>query len=154
MAIADRLAVMRAGAIVQTGDPESLYRAPTHSFVAEFLGRVNRLVRCDADRRDGVVRLGGVAVPCPPALADQPELLLRPGDIRLEANEGSAGATDAATIVQRVFLGDRIQLNVQTADQGTLLVDASKDEHRRAGDRVRLAFDPERLMRASEAPSN
>jgi len=38
MAIADRMAVMRAGEIVQVGDPESLYRNPTHAFVAHFSG--------------------------------------------------------------------------------------------------------------------
>src|SRR5690606_39485953 len=39
LAIADRLAIMQAGRIVGLGDGETLYRAPTHPFVAEFLGR-------------------------------------------------------------------------------------------------------------------
>jgi ABC-type Fe3+/spermidine/putrescine transport system ATPase subunit len=43
LAIADRLAVMQAGCIVQVGRGEDLYRNPGHPFVAEFLGRVNRL---------------------------------------------------------------------------------------------------------------
>jgi putative spermidine/putrescine transport system ATP-binding protein len=38
LAIADRLAVMQAGAIVQVGRGEDLYRQPGHPFVAEFLG--------------------------------------------------------------------------------------------------------------------
>src|SRR4030095_9625755 len=45
MAIADRLAVMRAGAIVQVADAETLYRSPEHHFVAEVLGRVNAISR-------------------------------------------------------------------------------------------------------------
>jgi putative spermidine/putrescine transport system ATP-binding protein len=149
MAIADRLAVMRAGAIVQTGDPESLYRAPAHPFVAEFLGRVNRLARSDADRRDGVVRLGGIATRCPAELGAQTELLLRPDDVRLAPAEAGDDSS-ASEIVQRVFLGDRLQLRVQTSDQGAILVDASKDERHRPGERVRIAFDPARLMRANE----
>src|SRR5690606_18450385 len=44
-AIADRMAVMHAGEIVQIGDGESLYREPKHPFVASFLGRVNVLSR-------------------------------------------------------------------------------------------------------------
>lgn len=44
LAIADRLAVMHAGRIVQVGEGEALYRAPSHPFVATFLGRVNRIV--------------------------------------------------------------------------------------------------------------
>lgn len=43
LAIADRLAVMQAGRIVQVGDGETLYRAPVHPFVATFLGRVNHV---------------------------------------------------------------------------------------------------------------
>ena len=43
LAIADRLAVMQAGHIVQVGRGEDLYRQPGHPFVAEFLGRVNRM---------------------------------------------------------------------------------------------------------------
>jgi ABC-type sugar transport system ATPase subunit len=67
LAIADRLAVMRAGRIVQVGRGEDLYRAPAHPFVAEFLGRVNRLERAPEAIAQGVVRLGGSTLPCPPA---------------------------------------------------------------------------------------
>ncbi len=172
MAIADRLAVMRAGAIVQTGDAESLYRAPAHPFVAEFLGRVNRLARSDADRRDGVVRVGGTAFACPAELASQAELLLRPEDIVLVdpndrrdaaaaygasttadgANGTSTanGAPNNAEIAQRVFLGERLNLHVRTVDQGTIIVDARKGSRHRPGDAVGLEIDPTRLMRASE----
>src|SRR5690606_1628750 len=45
LAIADRLAVMQAGSVIQIGDGESIYRTPAHPFVAEFLGRVNKLQR-------------------------------------------------------------------------------------------------------------
>ena len=167
MAIADRLAVMRAGAIVQVGDAESLYRSPAHPFVAEFLGRVNRLTRSEADRRDGIVRIGGNALPCPAALAAQAELLLRPEDVRLldasasdgdgsrsgsqrrsDSAQGSDGA--GAEIAHRVFLGDRLLLHVRTLEQGTIVVDAPKDSAHRPGDRVRLEIDPTRFMRATD----
>jgi ABC-type sugar transport system ATPase subunit len=38
IALADRIAVMRAGRIVQTGDFNTLYRTPVNSFVASFFG--------------------------------------------------------------------------------------------------------------------
>ncbi|HEX7439378.1 MAG TPA: ABC transporter ATP-binding protein [Caldimonas sp.] len=149
MAIADRLAVMRAGAIVQCGDAESLYRHPAHPFVAEFLGRVNRVTRSVADRQEGVVRIGGNALACPAALAACAELLLRPEDVRLA--EAAPGGEDGAEIVHRVFLGDRLHLQVRTVDQGTIVVDVPKDSRHRPGDRARLDIDPSRLMRATEA---
>ncbi len=43
LALADRIAVMRDGAIVQIGTPEELYERPQTSFVASFLGRANFL---------------------------------------------------------------------------------------------------------------
>jgi ABC-type Fe3+/spermidine/putrescine transport system ATPase subunit len=42
-AVADRIALMNAGVIVQTGTPADVYRAPASPFVARFLG-LNNLV--------------------------------------------------------------------------------------------------------------
>ncbi|MDO8296652.1 MAG: ABC transporter ATP-binding protein [Caulobacter sp.] len=41
MVMADRIAVMRDGRIVQIGRPEEVYEAPNSRYVAEFLGDVN-----------------------------------------------------------------------------------------------------------------
>ena len=41
MVMADRIAVMRDGKIVQIGRPEEVYEAPNSRYVAEFLGDVN-----------------------------------------------------------------------------------------------------------------
>jgi iron(III) transport system ATP-binding protein len=46
--MADRLAVMLEGRIVQMGSPAELYSAPANRFVADFMGNTNLL--------DGVVR--------------------------------------------------------------------------------------------------
>ncbi len=145
MAIADRLAVMRAGVIVQTGDAESLYRDPKHAFVAEFLGRVNRLARSDADLRDGVLRIGGEVLACPGPLGSERALLVRPEDIEL-----AAGTDAGARVVRRIFLGERLQLQVATPDQGVLTVDAARDAPWQAGDPVRLRIAPQHLLPASE----
>jgi iron(III) transport system ATP-binding protein len=42
MLLGDRVAVMRAGRILQTDTPDAVYRRPETAFVAEFLGDVNR----------------------------------------------------------------------------------------------------------------
>jgi iron(III) transport system ATP-binding protein len=42
MLLGDRVAVMRAGRILQSGTPDAVYRRPETAFVAEFLGEVNR----------------------------------------------------------------------------------------------------------------
>ena len=43
LAVSDRVAVMRAGQIVQVGTPRALYERPASVFVARFLGRANIL---------------------------------------------------------------------------------------------------------------
>ncbi len=43
LTMSDRIAVMRAGRIVQEGTPTEIYRAPRDPFVADFVGRTNLL---------------------------------------------------------------------------------------------------------------
>jgi iron(III) transport system ATP-binding protein len=43
LSMADRIAVMSAGKVLQVGPPSELYRRPESSFVAEFLGETNFL---------------------------------------------------------------------------------------------------------------
>ena len=43
MAIADRIVVMRAGAIEDAGPPDRVYRRPATLFAAEFMGETNRI---------------------------------------------------------------------------------------------------------------
>jgi iron(III) transport system ATP-binding protein len=43
LSMADRVAIMRAGKVVQIGTPRELYRDPGSPFVAEFLGETNFL---------------------------------------------------------------------------------------------------------------
>ena len=43
MAMSDRIVIMNAGRVEQIGTPEAVYGAPDTVFVAEFMGRCNRL---------------------------------------------------------------------------------------------------------------
>ena len=146
LAIADRLAVMRAGRIVQVGRGEDLYRDPGHPFVAEFLGRVNRLERPPDARAAGVVMVGGAAFACPAAWRDHTAVLVRPEDVQV--SEVGAG-WGQAQVAQRMFLGDRVQLRLSVADQAPILVDRPRDCAIRAGARVGIRIDASRLMPAS-----
>ncbi|QJY34175.1 ABC transporter ATP-binding protein [Diaphorobacter sp. JS3050] len=148
MAIADRLAVMRAGSIVQVGRGEDLYRAPAHPFVAEFLGRVNRIERTPESQARGVLTLGGMTLTCPPALS-QSALLVRPEDIQIGPRQDGWGM---ARVEQRSFLGDRVQLRLSAAGiASTLLADVGRDAPYRNGDEVGIHIDPQRLMSTAEA---
>ena len=147
LAIADRLAVMRAGRIVQAGRGEDLYRAPSHPFVAEFLGRVNRLERGQDAIAQGVVRLGGTTLPCPQAWRSHATLLVRPEDIEVGTPQLDWGA---AVVERRTFLGDRVQLHLRAQDQPVLVADVGRDNPFGPGDTVGLRIQPERLMTSQE----
>lgn len=148
LAIADRLAVMKAGHIVQVGDGETLYRKPEHPFVAEFLGRVNVLKREPEAIAQGVIQMGGATLRCPPAWAQHSALLVRPEDIQLGEPRAGWGS---ATVEQRIFLGERVQLRLRAADQPDLLAEVGRDSPIRAGDRIGIWIAPESLMPSLEA---
>jgi putrescine transport system ATP-binding protein len=57
MTMADRLAVMSKGVIVQVGSPENVYEAPTSQFSAEFIGSTNVFT-------GELIEDGGSAVQC------------------------------------------------------------------------------------------
>jgi putative spermidine/putrescine transport system ATP-binding protein len=148
LAIADRLAVMQAGRIVQVGGGEDLYRQPGHPFVAEFLGRVNRL-RIDGQ---GGLPLGGLDLHCPAALAGGGTVLVRPEDVEVHTGATPARSVHGAgwgqaRVLQRTFLGDRVQLRLVAAGQADPIIsDQSRDCPAAAGDVVHISIDPARLM--------
>ncbi len=103
LALADRVALMRDGAIVQVDAPERLYHEPVDRWSAEFVGTANVLPR---DRAAAL----GVEVEAPGA-----EVLLRPELVQLACAPGGAGE-----VVGREFRGHDVMYRVRLGD-GTLL---------------------------------
>jgi thiamine transport system ATP-binding protein len=129
--LADRVAVMRAGRVVQTGPPSEVWRRPADEETARFLG-CGEVV--PATVRDGTAtcELGSIRLPWAP----EGEVLLglRPTALR-PADTGVKGE-----VQQRVHRRDHVRLRVRL-ESGTL-VDAV------AGvldtdDTVTLALDPD-----------
>jgi ABC-type Fe3+/spermidine/putrescine transport system ATPase subunit len=59
-AIADRVALMRYGRILQVGSPEELYAKPASRDVADFIGRATLVDAVDADTH-AIITIGGIA---------------------------------------------------------------------------------------------
>lgn len=146
MAIADRMAVMRAGEIIQVGDPEVLYRQPTHAFVANFLGRVNILRRNLSHTQEGVLVIGASIFHVPTDLGQ--ELLVRPEDISIDDPQPDHVQ---GMILQRSFRGDHIQLRVRVGDQEPLVIYVSRDARYQQGDTVSINFSPTSFISAKES---
>lgn len=88
MFMADRIALLRAGEVLQVGTPEQLYSKPNCAFAAEFFGDINRL--------PGRVTQGGVETPFGKIVAPNlpegtsAEVLIRPEAVRLASTGVSA----------------------------------------------------------------
>jgi thiamine transport system ATP-binding protein len=131
--LADRVGVMRAGRIVQTGPPAEVWRQPADEETARFLGCG---VILPATVEDGVVtcELGSVELPwAPPGDA---LLGLRPSALR--ATVGPTGVK--GEVLQRVHRRDHVRLRVRL--DGGREVDAVAGMLD-ADDTVTLALDPD-----------
>ncbi|MFN7975677.1 MAG: ABC transporter ATP-binding protein [Acidobacteriota bacterium] len=91
LAMADRVAVMDAGDIVQVGPPTDVYRRPATLGLARFLANpvVNVL---DAEMRGPEVRIGSFQIPIPPGQPNDGRVVVtaRPEDIHLNGSSPTA----------------------------------------------------------------
>jgi iron(III) transport system ATP-binding protein len=99
MLLADRIALMRAGRLVQEGEPRVLYREPADLFAARFF--------CELNEVAAVVRAGvadcAVGRFAAPDLADGPAVVaIRPQGLALRP----AGSGIAGRLIGRRFLGE------------------------------------------------
>ena len=96
--LADRIALMRDGTVVQEGTPEELYFAPASRWAAEFVGAANVL---PGRVIDGLVRTAIGAFPANGAgLRTDARVLVRPELLELEPDDAGAGE-----VVAREFRG-------------------------------------------------
>jgi thiamine transport system ATP-binding protein len=133
--LADRVAVMRAGRIVQTGPPDEVWQRPVDEDTARFLGCGLFLPAVVAD---GVAtcELGAVALPWAPS--GSVTLGLRPTALRL----GDGGIS--GKLIRSVHRRDHVRLQVRLDDTDRL-VDAVAGIAETPGDRVHLTLDPDGL---------
>jgi putative spermidine/putrescine transport system ATP-binding protein len=140
-AVADRVALMRRGRLLQVGTPEDLYDRPASRAVAEFIGRSTLVPAVDAGahaliRLDGVERkVAAVATRAPgdKPLADA-VAVLRPESLAFVPDD-TPGAW-AATVVERRFAGSAVAYRVMVGKQ--VLEVASGERSVREGDRLRV----------------
>jgi iron(III) transport system ATP-binding protein len=129
MVMADRLAVMERGRVVQSGTPDAIYRRPATAFVARFLGRSN-LLSGEAHGTAVHTLLGCLSLASP---AQGPTTIaVRPEQIRLVAD-----AQAPATVELREFRGHD-QLYRVRIDDTTFTVISSTQHLLHEGERVRL----------------
>src|SRR5205085_10145885 len=105
MTMADRIAVMDKGKVLQIGTPEEIYETPTTKFVADFIGETNFLKGTLVEKKDkyGVVKLDEStsirAIPSNPdmAIGQEVTVAIRPEKINLFPASGVMKYPDSST---------------------------------------------------------
>ncbi|MBQ7651472.1 MAG: ABC transporter ATP-binding protein [Victivallales bacterium] len=129
LSMADSVAVLKDGRIVQTGSPDEIYRKPVNAFVASFIGETNFiqgvLVSMDGDGAEvetaaGVLHaenhLEGARV------GEKVTLSIRPEAITLNSAVAGEGANEiAATLETSAYLGEVANHTARTGQGGILL---------------------------------
>jgi spermidine/putrescine transport system ATP-binding protein len=130
LALSDRIAVMRAGKVVQVGAPRDIYERPASRFVAEFVGESNVL---EAESLgDARFRLGcGAVIEASNASAagTRTTLTIRPERARLVA----PGQGVPAIVEQIVYLGTDTMHHLRFADGAPFRV---RDQNRGSAPRT------------------
>jgi iron(III) transport system ATP-binding protein len=118
LSMAETVAVMRGGAIVQHGPPHDVYRRPADLWVANFVGRANILSgRADGD---GKVESALGVLPLTGATAAGPvDVVIRPEQLQLRVEAASSGG---ATVEDRQYFGHDVVVTVHLPDGERLLV--------------------------------
>lgn len=143
-ALADEIALMDQGCIVQTGTPDDVWLNPVSAVAARLVG--------DVCVYSGRVENGGVETPLGRAETDLAtgsavDVLVRPEGIAL-----SAAPNSALIVKRRRMSGARIRFEIAAPDGSLWIADAQSPSPIGEGDPVDIVLDP-RLTRIVERPA-
>jgi iron(III) transport system ATP-binding protein len=150
MALSDRIAVMRAGRIVEIGAPDQLYLRPRHPFTARFIGQA-QLVPAELLRRDGggaLLRtaLGDIACEEASGLVPGPaSLLVRPEHIQMLPLDEASPNSVRGRVLSVSFLGKLADHEVEVAGI-RMRVQTLSSTRRAPGVEVTLRLPPEHCV--------
>lgn len=139
-AIADRIALLKKGRILQTGTPEEVYNSPVNRDVASFIGRAV-IVPAKVTGSAAVLKIGEESVffqathaAGAATSAGSSSVVLRPHSLRIAEN-GVKGLS--GKIAERRFTGSLVMYRVRLAD-GTVVEVESKNHSYHENDSVVL----------------
>ncbi len=166
LSVADRIAVIHNGRLIQIGTPEQVYRKPASTIVRDFLGRVISFSGKVVSTGDGeaVVNIDGLDGDDLLVKATTEELVpgtavvlsIRPEDIRVEplagADSSPGGNRVRASIETLLFLGDHWEAVLKTG-QESILLDLPHSTDWEEAQQVDLVFPPTSLQLWPETAS-
>jgi ABC-type sugar transport system ATPase subunit len=150
LSLADRMAVMNAGVIMQFGTPDEIYDDPANTFTADFVGepKIN-LFEGVARRQNGEVAVAvGRDSVLPTAARDVADgravtVGVRPQDCRI-AREGERAVEAEVVVFENVLEFGLATLDVPGLD-GRMVAQTPGDVQWRTGESVRVTARPDRV---------
>ena len=144
MMLADRIAVMALGKILQIGPPAELYHSPASTQIAEFFGSMNWLAGEAIDGGRVQTEIGMFCLHAYPRLEGRVVLGIRPEDVKLRSLGVHAENEIAGAIRSAIFLGEQwiYEVNVQGK---SLLVKMPSDHDRLKGE-VLIRLPAEKIV--------
>jgi len=138
LTMADRIAVMESGKIVQVDTPNALYETPASVAVAEFIGNINLLPGRVTDSGDTVVidtgEAGRVSVPGRESLVntgDKVQLAVRPEKLRISNKAPGEGFNGLrGKLIANSYAGDRSYYFLEVEGLSRRLTVANLNEFR------------------------
>ncbi len=124
LSIADRIAILHEGKILQIGSPQDVYKRPQNSFVADFIGETNfitgTILRSEGRQILIKTSLGNIQGVLPhnktdPVEGSEVTLSVRPESFRIEKNASDNNSFEG-TINESVYYGEIGQYNFSSGD--------------------------------------
>jgi iron(III) transport system ATP-binding protein len=153
LSIADQIAILNAGRLLQVGTPTEVYRRPRNRFVAEFVGEGNFMTGRVVERSDLMeVDLGDRHLFAQAPAGDRPgvgssvTLCLRPEIFRISDSQPS-GQAWPATLVETAYLGQIAQHIFRSGDDLLKVTEFNPRSARfRPGTKYFLGVDPDDII--------
>ncbi len=124
LSIADRIAVLRDGHLVQVGSPADLYHTPVNSFVAQFIGQTNllpgRIIARDAQAVRVETAAGTFTSAAGGSVSDKVVVSIRPERIRVGGSRSANNVT--GKLVETTFTGEASEHVVEVQGQRLKIV--------------------------------
>ena len=134
-AVADRIAVMRAGRLVQVAAPEELWHKPRSAFVARFIGLDNVFAgKVAAGRLD----LGWLAIPMAAHRTERVEVVIPSEAVRVDPS----GPIEAV-VLSITYRGGTYRARVRCGEDH---LEFDTPQHLTADESVRLTIDSEKVI--------
>jgi ABC-type Fe3+/spermidine/putrescine transport system ATPase subunit len=150
-AIADRLAVLHNGKIIQTGTPQELFDYPANAWLAGFLALGNLLHanHKPTNPEQVTTALGEFALskPCEHNFATNFKLLLRPQDMLILDNGTTGTNTFRARVLDSVFMGEFWHIQLESAG---VSLEARAPQACKIGAEVNVSISPDKIQVLSE----